>query len=99
MNISLTDFQRLVTIAVDAGIQGYLKSRKPQTDRIKQSEAKRFLVEKGYQATALKRWVEAGLITPVKKGNARNAAVWYSFTEIKKTLLVVELKKKDNDNS
>ena len=47
MNISLTDFQRLVTIAVDAGIQGFLQSREPHTDRIKQSEAKRFLVEKG----------------------------------------------------
>ena len=58
MNISLTDFQRLVTIAVDAG-----------------------------------------LVTPIKKGKARNAAVWYSLTEIKKAWLVVELKKKDNDNS
>ena len=77
MNISLTDFQRLVTIAVDAGIQGFLKSREPQTDRIKQSEAKRFLVERVYQRTARLRWVEAGLVTLRKKGKARHAAVWY----------------------
>ena len=88
-----------VSQAVDAGIQGYINSREPRKDRIKQSDAKRYLEQQGYQTTALKRWVEAGLGTPIKKGKARNAAVWYSLTEIKKAWLVVELKKKDNDNS
>ena len=97
MNISLTDFQRLVTIAVDAGIQGFLKSREPQTDRIKQSEAKRFLVERGYQTTALKRWVEAGMVKPIKHGSARNSAVWYSLAELKKAVCAVRLKKINNE--
>lgn len=97
MNITLQDFQRLATIVVDAGIQGYLRDREPQTDRIKQSDAKRYLMKKGLKATALKQWVEAGLLTPIKRGDARNAAVWYSLTEIKETLLAVELKKINNE--
>lgn len=97
MNISLQDLLGFVSQAVDAGIQGYINSREPRKDRIKQSDAKRYLEQQGYQTTALKRWVEAGMVKPIKHGSARNSAVWYSLTELKKAVCAVRLKKINNE--
>ena len=99
MNISLQDLLDFVSQAVDTGIQGYIKSREPRKDRIKQSDAKRYLEQQGYQTTALKRWVEAGIVTPIKHGNARNSAVWYSLAELKKAVCTVRLKKINNEEA
>ena len=41
MNIELKDLLSLMTDAVDAGVQKYVRSCDPQADYIKQAEAKR----------------------------------------------------------
>ena len=79
------------------GIQGYIKSMEPRKDRIKQSDAKRFLEQQGYQTTVLKKLVEAGMVTPIKHGSARNSAVWYSLAELKKAVCAVRLKRINNE--
>lgn len=97
MNIPLQNLLDFVSQAVDAGIQGYIKSVEPKKDRIKQSEAMRYLAQRGYQSTMLKRWTDAKLLTPIKDGDKRNSAVWYSLAEIKRVMTSITLKRINNE--
>ena len=101
MNIELKDLLSLMTDAVDAGVQKYVRSCSPQADYIKQAEAKRYLQKLGFKAAILQRWVDGGLLTPVKTSDAQNAAVFYSMADIKALVSSVRLKaivnKSDHD--
>ena len=101
MEIELKDLLGLVTDAVDAGVQKYVKSCDPQADHIKQGEAKRYLQRLGFKAAMLQRWVDGGLLTPVKTGDAQNASVIYSLADIKTLVSSIRLKtitnKSDHD--
>lgn len=92
MNIALEDLHEFVSFAVDAGIQGYLKRTEPATDRIKQSDAKRYLARCGFQPAMLHKWVSAKLLSPEKVGEKQNSAVWYSLADIKKVICAIKLK-------
>lgn len=92
MNIELKDLLNLMTDAVDAGVQLYLKSIQPGNDYIKQSEAKRYLAKLGYKQSMLQRWVDAGLLTPVKTGKSQNAVILYSLSDIKTLIGTLHLK-------
>lgn len=101
MEIELKDLLGLVTDAVDAGVQKYVKSCDPQADLIKQGEAKRYLQRLGFKAAMLQRWTDSGLLTPVKTGDAQNASVLYSLADIKALISSIRLKgmtnKSDHD--
>lgn len=92
MNIELSDLLSLITDAVDAGVQSYIKSIEPAQDHIKQNEAKRFIAKLGYKPVMLQRWVDAHLLTPVKTGDSQNSSVMYSLSEIKKVISTLQLK-------
>lgn len=96
IEITLQDLNRFVSNAVDAGIQAYERTRDPQSDRIKQSDAKRFLKSRGFQPAMLQKWVDARLVTPMKSGSSQNSAVWYSLADIKKAICIVRLKEMCN---
>lgn len=101
MEIELKDLLSLVTDAVDAGVQKYMRSCDPQADYVKQGEAKRYLQRLGFKAAMLQRWVDGGLLTPVKTGDAQNASVIYSLADIKALVSSIRLKtitnKSDHD--
>ena len=101
MNIELKDLLALMTDAVDAGVQKYVRSCDPQADYIKQGEAKRYLQRLGFKAAMLQRWTDSGLLTPVKTGDAQNASVIYSLADIKTLVSSIRLKgmtnKSDHD--
>ena len=101
MEIELKDLLALMTDAVDAGVQKYMRSCDPQADYIKQGEAKRYLQRLGFKAAMLQRWTDSGLLTPVKTGDAQNASVIYSLADIKALVSSVRLKtitnKSDHD--
>ena len=92
MNIELRELLSLMTEAVDAGVQSYIKSIEPTADYIKQSEAKRFIAKLGYKPVMLQHWVNKHLLTPVKTGEAQNAIVLYSLSEIKTLISTLRLK-------
>jgi hypothetical protein len=92
MNIELKDLLSLVTDAVDAGVQKYVRSCDPSADYIKQGEAKRYLQKLGFKAAILQRWVDSGLLTPVKTSDAQNASVLYSLADIKALISSIRLK-------
>lgn len=92
MNIELKELLGLVTEAVDAGVQQYVRSCDPDSDTIKQSEARRYLQKLGYKPAMLQRWVDGGLLTPVKTGEAQNASVLYSKADIKALISSIRLK-------
>lgn len=92
MEIELKDLLSLMTDAVDAGVQQYVRSCDPGADYIKQGEAKRYLQKIGFKAAMLQRWVDGGLLTPVKTGDAQNASVLYSLADIKALVSSIRLK-------
>lgn len=92
MNIEIRDLLDFVTCAVDAGVQSYIKSIEPDQDYIKQGEAKRYIAKLGYKPAMLQRWVNARLLTPVKTGEAQNAVVLYSLSDIKTLISTLRLK-------
>ena len=101
MEIELKDLLSLMTDAVDAGVQKYVRSCDPQADYVKQGEAKRYLQRLGFKAAMLQRWTDGGLLTPVKTGDAQNASVIYSLADIKTLVSSIRLKgitnKSDHD--
>ena len=92
MDIELKDLLALMTDAVDAGVQQYVRSCDPQADYIKQGEAKRYIQKLGFRPAMLQRWVDGGLLTPVKTGDAQNASVLYSLADIKTLVSSIRLK-------
>lgn len=98
MNITLEQLRDYVKSAVDAGIQAYIRSVEPLSDRINQSDAKRWIAAMGHKPVMLSRWVDAGLLTRQKDADApQNAQAWYSKAEIKNLLAAIELKMICND--
>ena len=101
MEIELKDLLGFVSDAVDAGVQQYVRSCDPDADFIKQGEAKRYLQRIGFRPAMLQRWVDGGLLTPVKTGDAQNASVLYSLADIKTLVSSIRLKgitnKSDHD--
>ena len=97
MNIEMKDLLAFVTLAVDAGVQSYMRSVEPAQDRIKQSEAKRYVSRLGFQPVMLRKWTDAHLLTPIKAGDSQNASVFYSLAEIKKLISSLELKNITNN--
>ena len=91
MNIELKDLLSLISEAVDAGVQKYVKSIDPAADYIKQSEAKRYISRLGYKPAMLQRWTDARLLTPVKTGDAQNSSVLYSLSDIKAVISSLRL--------
>ena len=96
MNIELKDLLAFVTLAVDAGVQSYIRSVEPSSDRINQADAKKYIARLGFQPVMLRKWVDARLLTPIKSGERQNAAVWYSLADIKKVISSTTLKQMCN---
>lgn len=90
MEITLNQLRNIISASADIGVQRYIKTRDPEDDRIKQEDAKRYLEKMGYQPIMLKRWRKDNLLVPVKTGDSRNSAVWYSLTEIKELIFSLQ---------
>lgn len=90
MEITLNQLRNIISASADIGVQRYIKTRDPEDDRIKQEDAKRYLEKMGYQPIMLKRWRKDNLLVPVKMGDSRNSAVWYSLAEIKELIFSLQ---------
>ena len=90
MKISLNQLRNIISASADIGVQRYIKTMEPESDRIKQEEAKRYLEKMGYQPVMLKKWRKDNLLVPVKMGVSRNSAVWYSLTDIKELIFSLQ---------
>ena len=90
MEISLSGFKRIITTAAELGVENYMKAREPESDMMKQADAKRYLSKLGIQPVMLRKWADQKLITPVKTGDAQNAPVMYSLVEIKQLIFSLQ---------
>ena len=90
MEILLADLRKIITSAEEVGVENYMKAREPETDMLKQADAKRYLSKVGIQPVMLKKWVDCSLLTPVKTGNSQNAPVMYSLAEIKELIFTMQ---------
>ena len=90
MKISLNQLRNIISASADIGVQRYIKTMEPESDRIKQEETKRYLEKMGYQPVMLKKWCRDNLLVPVKMGDSRNSAVWYSLTDIKELIFSLQ---------
>ena len=90
MEITLNQLRNIISASADIGVQRYIKTRDPEDDRIKQEDAKRYLEKMGYQPIMLKRWRKDNLLVPVKMGDSRNSAVWYSIFSLQTHALIMK---------
>ena len=58
INVSMHDLLSLVSSAVSAGVQDYIRGISPDQDRVKQADARRFLKSRGIQPVMLRKWAE-----------------------------------------
>lgn len=99
INVSMHDLLSLVSSAVSAGVQDYIRGTNPDQDRVKQADAKRYLKSRGIQPVMLRKWCDADLLHPVKNGEAQNSATIYSLAEIKKVISAIKLKRICNNSN
>ena len=87
--INYRDVQEMLTRVSVNAIARYESIREPKSDRMKQGEAKRYIVSRGFKAGDLKTWVEKGLIHADKKNDKQNGAVWYSKADIENVIVTI----------
>lgn len=85
---------RIVQQAMFLGQVQYMTMIEPESDKIKQREAQRYLRRRGYEPKVLEEWVQQRLISRRKDGEG-NSAVWYSLKEIQRQITVTEMVKGD----
>ena len=51
MEISLLDLRRIITSAAEIGVANYMKAREPESDLLKQADAKRYTLKKYFGKT------------------------------------------------
>lgn len=84
----------LVQQSFTAGMLQYRNMVKPESDKIKQREAKRYLQLLGYEPKLLDELVEQRRIHRRKDGDAKsNCAIYYSLSEIQRQIVTIEMKK------
>ena len=87
-------FDKIIEHAMFLGQIQYMTMITPESDKIKQREAQRYLKRRGYEPKVLDEWRNMGLIHRRKDG-ARNSSVYYSLKEIQKQISVTEMTKGD----
>ena len=83
---------RIVQQAMFLGQVQYMTMIEPETDKMKQREAKRYLARRGLDPKVLDEWVKARLICRRKDGEG-NSPVYYSLKEIQRQITVTEMMK------
>lgn len=97
MGISLKQMFEWHRQSSEAAIAEYFRHTDPQSDRVSLAEARRMLKNRGIPQVMLARWTDAGIIEPSRSGTGRNAAVWYSKSDILEVIASATLKKICND--
>ncbi len=90
--ISRESLDRIIEHAMFLGQIQYMTMITPESDKIKQREAQRYLKRRGYEPKVLDEWRNMGLIHRRKDG-ARNSSVYYSLKEIQRQITVTEMSK------
>lgn len=80
---------KMISDAVDMGIQQYMKTMEPASDLIKKTEAKRLVRSMGFRLRDLEEWTDKGLLQCTKTEGAKNTAVWYSISELKRIAFAI----------
>ena len=83
---------RIVQQAMFLGQVQYMTMIEPDSDRIKQREAKRYLARRGLDPKVLDEWVKRKFINRRKDGEG-NTSVYYSLKEIQQQITVTEMMK------
>ncbi len=85
-------FDRIIQQAMYLGQVQYMTMIEPETDKMKQREAKRYLKRRGLDPKVLDEWIDLKLVHRRKEGEG-NSPVWYSLKEIQRQITVTEMAK------
>ena len=85
---------KIVQQAMFLGQIQYRTMIAPESDKIKQREARRYLQSIGIEPKMLDEWVDKKLVRRRKDGNA-TSPVYYSLREIQRQVTIAEMKKGD----
>lgn len=86
---------KIVQQAMFLGQVQYMTMIEPESDKIKQREAIRYLKRHGYEPKMLDEWRNMGLIHRRKLNDGRTSPVYYSLKEIQRQITVNEMVKGD----
>lgn len=87
----------IISTAITLGMINYRTMIEPASDKIKQREAKRYLVKLGYKPSVLENMTSAGLIHRKKDGDG-NSPIYYSAKELQKALLTLAIQEEEIKN-
>lgn len=95
--MKLSNIGTIVSTAITLGMINYRTMIEPASDKIKQREAKRYLVKLGYKPSVLENMTSAGLIHRRKDGDG-NSPIYYSAKELQKALLTLAIQEEELKN-
>ena len=81
---SIESLKELMSTCIEIGVMRAQVAMNPSSDKIRKKDAEALLVRNGLQKVLLSRWVGQGLI--IENKGDRNSPIWYSRTEIMKTI-------------
>jgi antirestriction protein ArdC len=85
--MNIEELDAVVRNSITMGMLQYKALHEPDSDRIKLSEAKRYVKALGYPATFVLECERKGVLHRHKSGKTRNCAVWYSKRELQKCVV------------
>ena len=91
MYVDKTELMRIMADAVQIGYMQAIKAYEPANDAIRCTKIKQWLKHMLIPQKHFDTLVKSGMITPFRKGTARNSPLFYSKSEIKKALTVAKL--------
>jgi len=84
--MSIPDIEELMTRVSVASVARYEKTRDPMDDRMKRSEAKKYVSRRGFKTSVLDEWERRGFLSTEKKSDKVNGTTWYSKADIERVI-------------
>lgn len=88
---NIESLKELMSTCIEIGVMRAQVAMNPSSDKIRKKDAEALLVRNGFQKVLLQRWVCEGLV--IENKGERNSPIWYSLTEIMKTISAIKCNK------
>lgn len=98
INLSVQQLEDIIAHAVDLGMQMHEADLDPLSDKLTKSQARKYIVRRGYTPSTLQHWEDEGLLQGELSGFSHSSPVYYSLADIKKLICAIKVKKAILDN-
>ena len=84
--MNIHDMEELMTRVSVASVARYERTRDPLDDRMKRSEAKKYVSRRGFKTSVLDEWERRGFLHTERRSDKANGAIWYSKADIERVI-------------